>query len=238
MTAGDWLKYAAAGAALAVGIGELFYRSLTAVVFFSPLILLVPVQMRGVLAEQRKERLAGQFRDGLLAAAGALSAGYAVDNAWWEAANEMAVVYGEDGEITREFRAIHRKIRMNRTSEEAVEDLAERSGIPEIRQFADVYIAARRTSGNLGPILQETADLLGRRLAVKEEIRTLAAAKRLEQNIMSVMPAAILLYVNLGNPGFTDPLYQGLAGRGIMTCCLAVYGLAIWMGRKILSVEI
>ncbi len=194
--------------------------------------------METALAQTRRDKLALQFRDGILSVAAALSAGYAIDNAWWEAAREMAVIYGEDGEITREFTMIRRKIRRNMTSEEAVESLAERSGIPEIRQFSDVYAAARRTSGNLGPILKDTAELLNRKLQVREEIRTQAAAKRMEQRIMTVMPAAILLYVNLGNPGFTDPLYQGLAGRLIMTICLAVYAAAIRMGERILAVEV
>ena len=170
--------------------------------------------------------------------ASALHAGYAIENAWREAAAEMAVVYGEQGEITRVFRGISRKLAMGQTTEEAVRNLAERSGIPEVRQFAEVFGAAKRTSGNLAPILSETADLLAKKLRLREEIRTMVTAKKLEQNIMNLMPLLILVYINLGNPGFTDPLYETLAGRLIMTLCLGVYGFAVWLGQKILAVEV
>ena len=194
--------------------------------------------MRTVLAAKRREALAGQFRSGILSVASALTAGYAIENAWQVAAKEMDSVYGERSEIARELKGICRKLSMNRTTEEAVRELAERSGIAEIRQFAEVFAAAKRTSGSLAPILRDTAELLGRKLQVTEEIRTLAAAKRLEQHIMDGMPALILLYVNLGSPGFTDPLYTGITGRLVMTTCLAVYGFAVWLGERILQVEV
>lgn len=203
-----------------------------------PLALLLPVRMRKTLAEKRRERLASQFRDGIISVASALTAGYAIENAWQEAAGEMAMVYGEEGEVTREFRGICRKLATNSTSEDAVKDLAERSGIAEIRQFAEVFAAAKRTSGNLAPILRDTADLLGKKLKLKEEIRTMVAAKRMEQSIMNLMPAMILIYMNVGSPGFTDPLYEGIVGRIFMTACLALYGFAVWLGGRILKVEV
>ena len=220
-------------------VASLFYRSVIAFLLLAPAgAVFLPLRMRAVLAARRREALSRQFRDGILAVASALNAGYAIENAWREAAAEMAVIYGEQGEITREFRGISRKLAMSQTTEDAVRNLAERSGIPEIRQFAEVFAAAKRTSGNLAPILSETADLLSRKLRLREEIRTMVTAKRLEQNIMNGMPLMILLYINLGNPGFTDPLYRTLAGRLIMTLCLAVYGFAVWLGQRILAVEV
>ena len=222
-----------------MAIAILFYRSeWMGIILAVPLSLLLPLRMKKTLAKNRRERLAAQFRDGIISVASALTAGYAIENAWQEAAGEMAMVYGEEGEVTREFRGICRKLATNSTSEEAVKDLAERSGIPEIRQFAEVFAAAKRTSGNLAPILRDTADLLGKKLKLKEEIRTMVAAKRMEQNIMNLMPAMILIYINMGSPGFTDPLYEGITGRLFMTVCLAVYVFAIWLGQKILQVDI
>ena len=200
--------------------------------------LALPLRMRKTKAFRRKEALAKQFRDGILAVASAVNAGYAIENAWQEAALEMEQIYGANGEITREFRAISRKLSMSQTSEEAVLNLAERSGIPEVRQFAEVFAVAKRTSGNLAPILSDTAQLLAGKLRLREEIRTLSAAKGLEQHIMDVMPVLILTYVNLGSPGFTDPLYETFAGRCIMTVCLGVYLFAVLLGQKILRVEV
>lgn len=231
-------RFALEGAALDLVIAGLFYRSAWMAVVFLPLVWYVPHRMRRTEGERARARLASQFRDGALAVAAALGAGYSVENAWREAAAEMGRIYGDDGEITREFEMICRKISVGETSEEAAEDLARRSGVAEIRQFAEVFSAAKRTSGQLAPILRDTAEILARRQETAEEIRTMSASRQFEFRIMCLMPMAILLYVSLGNPGFMDPLYVTAAGRIIMTGGLAVYAAAVRLGEKILRIEI
>ena len=69
-------------------------------------------------------------------------------------------------------------------------------------------------------------------------IRTLMTEQRLEFFVMSLMPPAMLVFVGTGNPGFLDCLYEGLTGRTFMTGCLLVYGLALWIGDRILAWEV
>ena len=64
------------------------------------------------------------------------------------------------------------------------------------------------------------------------------AAKRLEQNIMSVIPFAIVLYVGVTSKGYFDVLYTTSAGRVIMTVCLGVYGAAYIIGKKIIEIQV
>ena len=53
-----------------------------------------------------------------------------------------------------------------------------------------------------------------------------------------MLPALILVYVRLGNPGFMDPVYTGLRGRLFMSACLAVYALAVWLGQRLIQIEV
>lgn len=221
--------------ALAAGIAWLFYRSAWALIPLSPLVALSLMAGRNQRREERRRQLAVQFREGLTALCAALSAGYSVENATAEAARELRSMYGEEGLMVREMELLGRKIGMNCPVEKAFGELAERSGLEDIRQLADVFAIAKRSGGDLVKILGKTAGTLRTRSQLREEILTLMAGKRLEQRIMSVMPAAVLLYVNLGNPGFTDPLYQGIGGRCIMSVCLVVYGLAVRWGSRIVN---
>lgn len=238
LTPAEAVLTAAAGILLICVLGRLFYRSSAAAAMMSPLILLLFRYVRRVKGENRRQRLTVQFRDGALSVAAAMTSGYSVENAFRTAAEEMCLLYGEDGIITTEFRQILRRIELNETAEDAVRDLAFRSGCREIQQFADVFAAAKRSSGQIAPVLKDTADWISRRIAVQEEIRTLIAAKRLEQRIMCVMPAGILVYINLGDPGFTDPLYRTIAGRIIMTLCLIIYAAAFCLGERIMRTEV
>ena len=219
-------------------IAWLFYRTWWAMLLLSPLVLILPLYMQPVLCEKRKHTLARQFQDGATTLASLLSSGYSVENAFAHSVAELSVIYGEDAMIAEEFRRICTYIELNRTVEEGILDLAGRSGLHEIEQFAEVFLAAKRSSGDLNRVLKDTADLLSRKIGLREEIRTLVAAKKLEQNIMNLMPAGILFYTNLTNEGYTDVLYNSMGGHLLMTLFLAIYGFAVWWGRRILNIRI
>ena len=235
LTIPERLLAIAGSIALAYAAGMLFYRRFAAAAAFLPLVPFLVKYAGKQKGERMRQRLLLQFRDGALSVSAAMTSGYSVENAFRYAADEMRMLYGEKGIITGEFHMICRKLELNRTAEEAVAGLAERSGCREIQQFADVFSAAKRTSGNIAPVLRDTADWIARRIAVREEIRTLVAARRLEERIMCLMPAGILVYINLGDPGFTAPLYETIAGRLIMTGCLVIYAAAVILGERILK---
>jgi tight adherence protein B len=58
------------------------------------------------------------------------------------------------------------------------------------------------------------------------------AARRLESQIMNVVPLAILLYLQLTSPGYFDILYGNLAGICIMSACLLVYLFAYALSER------
>ena len=76
------------------------------------------------------------------------------------------------------------------------------------------------------------------KIDVKKEIEATLAAKKSEQMIMSLMPAGIILYLQLASPGFLDILYGNPFGICAMTVCLTVYGAAYWMGKRIVEIEV
>ena len=72
----------------------------------------------------------------------------------------------------------------------------------------------------------------------RREIRTLLAARVYEQRIMSVMPAAVLLYIRLGSGEFLEGLYHNVTGVLVMSVCLGIYGAAYLMGKRMVQFEI
>ena len=117
-------------------------------------------------------------------------------------------------------------------------DLAERSGIEDMEAFADVLTIGKRTGGNLCEVFSDTWDVFCSRMDTTREIRAETASRRFEQNIMSLIPFGILLYVQISFPEFLDILYGSVTGKVFMTGCLLVY-LAAWViGKKILTIEI
>lgn len=219
-------------------IGYLFYRSVAAFVLLLGLFPLFIKIRRENGKKKRQQMLAEQFLNGMQSVSTALTAGYSVETAFEEALKELENMYDENALIVGEFRYIVTQLHMNRNLEELLCGLAMRSGIEDIRDFADVFSAAKRTGGNLISIIRNTILCVSQKEETRMEIQTCLSAKRLEQNIMSLVPCLILLYVQVMSPGFLDVMYHNVAGASIMTICLLLYGVAWFWGRKIVDIEV
>lgn len=219
-------------------IGYLFYRSVTAFVLLLGLFPFFIKIRRENGKKKRQQMLAEQFLSGMQSVATALTAGYSVETAFEEALKELENMYDEEALIIGEFRYIVTQLHMNRNLEELLCGLAIRSGIEDIRDFADVFSAAKRTGGNLISIIRNTILCVSQKEETRMEIQTCLSAKKLEQNIMSLVPCLILLYVQVMSPGFLDVMYHNVAGAIIMTICLILYGAAWYWGRKIVNIEV
>ena len=198
---------------------------------------LYPVYMRNVLQKRRLEKLSLQFKDAILILASALNAGYSVENAFASSAGELDRIYGEDSMISREIRLILRKVKMNHPIEEAMKNFADRSGLEDVRNFTEVFTAARKSGGELMKIISRTAEIIGEKIRMREEILTMTSARRMEQKIMSAIPILLVIYIEWTSPGFFDILYGTMMGRVIMTCCLGFYCLANRLSAAFLNIE-
>lgn len=224
--------------ALALAVSYLFYRSVVAFLLCMPFFGAFLKFRKEEYVKRRQRELSAQFLDGMQAVSVALSAGYSVETAFEEALKELRTMYDEEAMIVREFRYIVIQMGMNRNLEELLLGLAARSGVEDIRNFADIFSAAKRTGGNLIAIIRNTILCITQKEETRKEIDTCLAAKKLEQGIMSLIPGLILIYVELVSPGFLDVMYHNAAGILIMSICLGIYAAAWFWGRKIVNIEV
>lgn len=212
-----------------------FYRSLWAV---------LPLGGIGILFFREQDRrkrdacireLTVQFKDCILSVAASLRAGYAVENAFLESREDMGLLYGDSALICRELDLIKKGLVINITLEELLANLAERSQSAEIVQFAQVFSIAKRNGGSIPEVIQSSAELIGQRVNAIQEMQTVLSGRRMEQNIMKLMPFGILAYVGFSYPGYFDSLYHNWQGAAIMSVCLILYLTAYVMGERILK---
>ena len=140
--------------------------------------------------------------------------------------------------MSREFHYIESRKKVSVPVEELFLGLGERSGIEDIENFAAVFSTAKRSGGDMDKIIQTSARMLGDKIDVRKEIETTLSAKKAEQMIMSLMPAGIILYLQLTSPGFLEVLYGNPFGVCAMTVCLGIYGLSYWLGKRIVDIEV
>ena len=151
-------------------IAMLFYRSLLAALLFSPGLPLFLKMRKKDLLEQRRLEILRQFTTGMQLVNASLQAGYAIENAWKEALNELRKIYEPDSFIVTEFRYIILQTSLNVPIEGLLLDLGRRSHVDDVRNFAEVFQTAKRTGGDLMSIIRNTVSAIQSKNETRQEI--------------------------------------------------------------------
>lgn len=225
-----------AGAAFRVLIlSYFFYRSFMAVIPLSVVGYLYYRQQKKELAARDIKMLESQFGEAIRGVDTALKAGYSVENAFIQSGKDMDRQFGKESFIHEELEIIRRGLVINITLEEMLSDLAVRSGSEAIEDFSKVFLIAKRFGGNMSEVISTATETISLRIETRDEIAAAISGKKMEQNIMKIMPFGILTYVGISSPGYFDSLYGNLTGIALMTGLLAVYLIACFLGNRILS---
>lgn len=232
------VKYLTQGILLCAAADYLFYKNFWLLLLMAPVPVLYVRNRKKWLIRERRKRLNYQFKDALNSMSVAVQAGYSVENAVSACVRDLEQLYGKDSDILEEFHYIENQQHVSIPVEELFLDLGARSGVEDIENFASVFYTAKRTGGDMDKVIQKVARMLGDKIDVKKEIEATLAAKKSEQLIMSLMPAGIILYMQLTSPGFLNVLYGNPFGICAMSICLAIYAGAYWMGRRIVDIEV
>lgn len=234
----EGVLYVLEGMLAAVVTGYFFYHSWVACLCLMPMLFPFLKEKKKDLAKKRRQELSVQFKDLILALAANQKAGYSIENAIRESYRDMEMLYGADGIICVEMRYMIAGLDNNIVPEKLLYSLGMRSRLPDVIQFADVFLIAKRSGGNMTDILAKTAAVIEQKTETDREIQLMISAKKLEQKIMNMVPFLIIFYVGSTSRGFFDVLYHNLIGVVIMTVCLGFYTAAYLLSGRIVDIEV
>lgn len=230
--------YLLEGGFLVAMVGYFFYQSWAACVCLFPLLVFFLREKKKELAKRRRQELSIQFKDLVLSLSANQRAGYSIENAFKEAYRDMEMLYGTQSPVCQEVRHIILGLENNVVLEKLLYSLGVRSNEPDIMQFADVFLIAKRSGGNMTEILEKTAAVIEQKMETEQEIQLMISAKKMEQKIMNMVPFLIIFYIGTTSKGFFDVLYHNLIGVVIMTVCLGFYGAAYLLSKRIVEIEV
>ena len=235
-------KAAILAAALAAGLalaGLLFYDTLWTGLLAIPAFIPCRKIYAEHLAEKRRKRLREEFKDVLYSYSSSFAAGRNVAEAGMEAVRTLEALYGRTSVMSPELKHISAGITRTAMSEtEGWMDLAHRSGVEDIRDFASVFAACRVAGGNSVRAVDRAARMIGEKISAENAIRSMTAQKKAEGRIIGVMPIVMLLFLRLVSPGYLAPLYGTAAGRIVMTGALAAMLWSVWMSEKLCRIDV
>ena len=119
-----------------------------------------------------------------------LKSGYSVENAFIKAIPDIEDLT-ESNYFIKEFNCISLGIKNNISIEILLRDLGDKVDIVEIKDFANVFHITKLNGGSLPQIIETYANIIHSKFEVEEEINAVLAAKKLELNIMRLVPFII-----------------------------------------------
>lgn len=196
----------------------------------------IPIRTAQIV-NKRRRLLNVQFRDMLDSLNTSIGSGKNVPDSFASVYEDMKMQYEEGSFIVDELEIILSGIHNNIDIEVMLMDFGERSGIDDIKSFANVFQISYRKGGNLKEIIHNTHSILSDKMNIKEEIETVVTASKMEQNIMLIMPVIIVGMIKTMSPDFAGNFVKG-AGLVSTTIAIVMFGVAYFIGKKILDIKI
>lgn len=197
--------------------------------------LFIPMRVKSII-EKRRSELNHQFRDMLEALTTSLGAGKNVNDSFFAVYEDMKVQYNSDAYILKELEVIISGIHNNVAIEDVLQNFGERSDIDDIKSFANVFKISYRKGGNIKDIIRNTRSILSDKMEIAEDIETLVTSNKMEQNIMIVMPIALIGVIKMMSPEFAANF---VTPTGIIstTISIAIFVIAYFIGRAVLDIK-
>ena len=208
----------------------LFYHSIIIALPSGVLVYYIMPHVKKHMAQKRMDALNMQFKDMLYSLSASVAAGRQMEEALVEAEENLAAMYSGSEPIMRELRHMRISITENNESDKLLlKDFAFRTKSEDINDFVQVYITCRNTGGDMEKIIGQASDILTDKITIDRDIKVLTSQKKMEGRIISVMPMAMLLALNIFSYSYIEPLYDTLAGRMVMTGAFGVmiYGMIL-----------
>jgi tight adherence protein B len=147
----------------------------------------------------------------------------------------QAVADSFEEPLAGEFASCLKQQNLGLRPEIAFQEMAQRTGILEMRIFAMAMLIQRQTGGNLSEVLDRLGGLIRDRLRLRKKVRSLTAEGRLQASTLLALPGLMFGVMWLVNRSYAAILLQhpGLIAATLGSMLLG----ALWI-RRIINFEV
>lgn len=188
---------------------------------------------------KRQKILRLQFKDFLESMSVAIRAGNVEAKAVKSALKDLELSYNAKADIVREVKNIILQYEKGGIQLKLLfEDLAQRSDLEDIRNFAAIYSVIEGKSDRFGDILTQTQEIISDKIEIEQEIETTITSAKSETMVMLVMPVVIVVAMSAMGGGLTDSLFNTVAGHVAATVSLIIFGISYVLAAKSSRIEV
>ena len=186
--------------------------------------------------KRRRNRRMGAFEAGLPEAIDLL--GRAI-RAGHPLSSGLKMVADETQEpIAGEFQRTFEEHRFGVPFDDAIQDLADRVDIVDVRILVTAILIQREVGGNLAEVLDNLASVIRARFTIRRQLRVYTAQGRMSGYVLAALPIVVGTIIYLLNPEYGSLMFTRPLGRFFlgMAAVMQIIGY-LWI-RKIINIDI
>jgi tight adherence protein B len=191
--------------------------------------LVAPLAFLNFKREARRNSYLKQLPGSFELMARVIRAGQSVPQAF------LAVAEAMQEPVAGEFATCQKQQNLGLRPEVAFQEMAERSGILEMRIFTMAMLIQRQTGGNLSDVLDRLAGIVRARLRLRDRVRTFTAEGRLQGWTLVVLPFVAFAVMMVANRQYAVVLLQHVP---LLIAMLISMTIGILWIRKIVNIDL
>jgi tight adherence protein B len=180
----------------------------------------------------RQKRFEEQFPEALDLLARAIRAGHAFQTALGMVADELSDPVGPEFKKTFDQQNFGLPLR------DALNEMAARVAILDVRFFVTAVLIQRDTGGNLSEILDNLANVVRERFKIKRQVRVHTAHGRFTGYVLLALPAALAIALTFINPEHMNLLFREKMGQTMLMGALVMQTVGFFWIRHVIKIEV
>jgi tight adherence protein B len=119
----------------------------------------------------------------------------------------------------------------------ALENMAERSGVEDLKWAVEAVRIQQSTGGRLAPILHTLSNFMRTRQEVRREVQTLSAEGRMSGYVLFAIPIFLVVALESKDPSYLQPMFHG-AGLIVLIGTAGLMALGFWIVRRMVNIKV
>ncbi len=229
--AGEYLVITAGVALMLAVVGGLVARSPLGAIIAIVLVAAVAWYLPSRRANKRIKQMQEQLPDALALMAASVEGGQTFQRA--------IDMYRRDARppLSDELDRVMAEVAVGSDLVVALENMAERSGVDDLKWAVEAVRIQQSTGGRLAPILHTLANFMRTRQEVRREVQTLSAEGRMSGYVLFAIPLFLVVALEGKDPGYLKPMFHGV-GLIVLIGTAGLMALGFMIVRKMVNIKV
>ena len=182
--------------------------------------------------EKRASLFVDQMVDGLTIMSNGIKAGLSITQAMERVVDNLG------NPIAQEFSLVLSQIRIGRSVEEALSELAFRIPRPDVQMFVTAINILKETGGNMGETFETIVTTIRERQKVEKKIQAMTTQGMMQGLIITSVPFLILFGFAVLDPNYIKPLFTNPKGIALLFLMLTLQVIGGLLIRSIVTIKV